>query len=167
MTRTATDEPSGLVEVNPNAPVPLRPDVVAIYESMIESVPEAGGDGVESILLALARATDPTDLDAPWRSEGLAELVNKRIVITGIRRMNSDYAGGLPWFLIIDGAIENTGETIAITTGSVSVVAQLVKAHAAGWFPLVATPRVSDRPSKSGFFPQHLEVHGRLAARPA
>jgi hypothetical protein len=127
---------------------------------MIESVPDAGGDGFEGILRALAMATDVLDLDAPWRSQGLGELINTPLVLTGIRKMPSDYPGGLPWFLVADGAIAATGETVTFTTGSVSVVAQLVNAWRLEKFPLRVIPRQAERPSRSGYFPQHLEIVG-------
>lgn len=148
------------VPVNDEAPVVLPAQVVASYEAMIADVPEAGADGFASILASIALATDVADLDAPWRSQGLGDLVNQRVVVTGIRKMPSDYAGGLPWFLVMDGALVDTGETVAVTTGAVSVVAQLVKAHNLDAFPLVVIPRQADRPSRSGFYPQHLEVVG-------
>lgn len=139
-------------------PAILPPAVVEAYESMITDVPEAGGDGFASILAALAGATDVADLDAPWRSQGLGDLVNVPLRIMGIRRMPSDYPGGLPWFLVADGAVLGTGERVTFTTGAVSVVAQLVKAHQLGAFPLDVIPRQSERPSANGYFPQHLEV---------
>lgn len=148
----------GSIPATDEHPIVLRPSVVEAYESMITSVPEAGADGFDSILAALAMATDVADLDAPWRSTGLTAVANVPIRVTGIRKMPSDFPGGLPWFLIIDGAIIDTGETVAITTGAVSVVAQLVKAWALDAFPLDVVPRIAARPSRSGYFPQHLEI---------
>lgn len=136
----------------------LSPAVVATYEAMIATVPEAGAGGFESILEQLANATDVYQLDAPWRSAGLADYRNRRLVVTGIRRMVSDFAGGLPWFLILDAADRETGEKLAITTGAVSVVAQLVKAWDLGKFPLEVIPRVADRASSAGYYPMHLEM---------
>lgn len=146
--------------VSSDAPLVLSVQVIDAYEAMIESVPEAGQDGFEGILEAIALAGDWRALDAPWRSSGMTELANQALVVTGIRKMPSDYPGGLPWFLVIDGANMATGERIAVTTGAVSVVAQLVKAHQLDLFPLVVIPRVADRPSKSGYYPVHLEVRG-------
>ena len=146
------------VPVIDDSPVPLRGDVVEVYESMLASVPLAGQDGFEGIIAAIALATDPADLDAPWRSAGLEDWLNEPIVVTGIRKMESDYQTGLGWFLVIDGAVKATGEVLAITTGSVSVVAQLVKAHALGAFPLTVIPRQAERASAKGYFPQHLEI---------
>lgn len=141
-------------------PQVIRRDVVEAYEAMIASVPDAGQDGVDGILAAIATAVDIRDLDEPWRSAGLEKLINVPIVVTGIRKVPSSFQGGLPWFLVIDAGIVATGELTTITTGSVSVVAQLVKAHQLGAFPLRVIPRQADRPSAAGYFPQHLEIVG-------
>jgi hypothetical protein len=79
--------------------------------------------------------------------------------------MESEFAGGLPFFLIVDAADLETGELVTITTGAVSVVAQLAKAHQLGQIPgWRVVPRQAERPSASGYYPQHLEVmRGRLA----
>lgn len=155
---TETETPIGPPD---GPPMAIAPAVVEIYSSWLAAVPDAGGDGMDGILAALAMATDPADLDAPWRSAGLELVVNVPLRITGIRKLPSDYPGGLPYFLVIDGAVTETGETISITTGSVSVVAQLVKAHALGAFPLNVIPRKAERASKAGYYPMHLEIGRR------
>lgn len=157
----AKDEsaPDGaMVPITDGEPAVLSPQVIEAYESMIETVPDAGGGGFDSILRAIAAATDARDLDAPWRSEGIKELANAKLRVQGIRKMPSDFEGGLPWFLIIDAVIVATGEVVAVTTGALSVVAQLVKAWQLGAFPLDVVVRVAVRPSRNGYYPVHLEV---------
>jgi len=148
-----------------DAPTPIRPEVVAAYEAMIVSVPDAGGDGFDGILEQIARADGLADLDAPWRSGGLEEYANVPLAILGIRKMPSDFPGGLPWFLVVDAATVDDGERVTFTTGAVGVVAQLVKAYQLGAFPLVVIPRQSARPTSSGYFPQHLEIARRQPPR--
>lgn len=158
MARADTTEDQAVVPITQDAPVALRPDVILAYEAMIATVPEAGGDGMDGILEAIARASGVADLDAPWRSSGLEDWANAPLRITGIRRMPSDYEGGLPFFLVIDAVVLSTGELITVTTGAVSIVAQLAKAWSAGWFPLDVIPRRAARASARGYFPMHLEV---------
>lgn len=136
----------------------LSPKVIEAYEAMIADVPDAGGEGMDAILRSLATATDVADLDAPWRSGNLEAFLNMPLVVTGIRKLPSDYDGGLPYFLVVDAGVRATGELVTITTGAVSVVAQLVKAHQLDAFPLTVIARRADRPSRSGFYPLHLEV---------
>lgn len=139
---------------------PIRNDIVEVYEAMIATIPEAGGDGLSNILEAIATAGDIRDLDEPWRSSGLEKWINKRIRILGLRRIASSYQGGLPFFLVIDAGDVKTGELMTITTGAVSVVAQLAKAYQLGAIPFDCIPRQSQRASKGGFYPQHLEIVG-------
>ncbi len=141
-------------------PQAISPQLIEAYAAMIADVPDAGGDAFESILGAIARTTNPADLDAPWRSGGLDEWIGERLAITGIRKMPSDYPGGLPWFLVVDAIALDTGEVMTLTAGAVSVVAQLAKWWQLGGRPMVVIPRQSERPSKSGYYPQHLEIVG-------
>jgi hypothetical protein len=139
-------------------PAPLSTGVVASYESMLASIPDAGEGGYERILELIAQADDPAELDAAWRTDDLANLAGIPLTIRSISKAPSDFQGGLPWFLIIDAVNEVTGEKLTVTTGAVSVVAQLVRAFAIGALPLRARPVVSERPTSKGYYPQHLEV---------
>ena len=142
------------------APMVIRPELVAAVEMMMDTIPEAGGDAFESIIGTIMGVSDIRDLDAPWRSAGLGELANQNIRVNAIRKSPSDFPGGLPFFLLVDVSVIATGELLTVTTGAVSVVVQLAKAHHLGALPLVCIPRVADRPSKSGNFPMHLEMVG-------
>lgn len=138
--------------------VPLRQEVIEAYDSMLAAIPDAEGEGYERILEQIAQATSPADLDSPWRAGDLAELAGIPLVVLGVRKRPSDFGGGLPWFLIVDAVIETTGEHVTITTGAVSVVAQLTKAYALNAFPLRVRAVVSERATASGYYPQRLEV---------
>lgn len=161
-----TEAPNGAAPDQAASGLVIRPEVVAAYSAMVADIPEAGADGYESILAQLAQAEDAAALDAPWRSDGLKEFLGHPLVINGLRRMESEFGGGLPFFLIVDAAVIETGELVTITTGAVSIVAQLAKAHSLGAIPgWRVIPRESERASSSGYYPQHLEVmRGRLAA---
>lgn len=160
MTEQNTATPQA-AESNGQGLAPLGGQVVAAYESMLAAVPDAGdGGGYERILEQIAAAESPADLDAAWRSGDLVELAGEPLVVRGIEKVPSDFGGGLPYFLVVDAVREATGESVKITTGAVSVVAQLVRAYAMGAFPLRVRPFVAERPTKSGYYPQHLEILG-------
>lgn len=160
------EAPTGADDQAPAQGVVIRDETVAAFAAMAVDIPEAGGDGFDSLLAQIIEATETADLDAPWRADGLTAYLGSRLRIDGLRRMPSEYSGGLPFFLIVEAADLETGQRITLTTGAVSVVAQLVKAWSLGAIPgWRVIPRQADRPSSSGYFPQHLEVmHGRLAA---
>jgi hypothetical protein len=158
---TGAQAKSGVVvPVGGDQAITIRPELQAAVDLMMDGIPEAGGDAFESIIGALLTVTDARDLDAPWRSAGLGELANTRIVVRGIRKSPSDFPGGLPFFLLVDGAIADTGEVFTVTTGAASVVVQLAKAHQLGALPLTCIPRIADRPSRNGYYPMHLEMVG-------
>jgi hypothetical protein len=150
----------GATESTALEPRPIRGDIITAYEAMLAEVPDAGNEGIEGILEQIATATSATELDEPWRAGGLGKFVDTPLVVTGIRKMPSDFGSGLAFFLVVDGAVRATGEKVAVTTGSVSVVAQLVKAWSLGAFPMAVIPRLSKRPTKDGYYPQHLEIVG-------
>lgn len=155
---TETKIPEGEAEDTALAPRPVRGDVISAYESMLSTVPDAGDQGIEGILEQIASATSAQELDDPWRAGGMAKYTDTELVVTGIRKMESDYGSGLAYFLVVDAAERETGERVTFTTGSLSVVAQLVKAWSLDAFPLAVIPRLSKRPTKDGFYPQHLEI---------
>jgi hypothetical protein len=163
---TARDGRAAAEPTTAEGAVVIHPDMVAAFAAMAVDIPEAGGAGFDGLLAQILTATDAADLDAPWRSDGLTAWLGQPIRIDGLRRMTSEFDGGLPFFLIVEGANLATGEKITLTTGAVSVVAQLVRAWSLGAIPgwrVIA--RQADRPSASGYFPQHLEpFRGRIAA---
>lgn len=158
--QSAADSSNGGPAANGSAPTIVRQvegQVIDYYESILDRVPDAGGEGIENILEAIAAAGDVAGIDAPWKAGGFGAYVDTPIVITGIRKMPSDFGSGLSYFLIADGAVRATGEKVTATTGSMSVVAQLLKVWELDAFPVLVIPRISKRPTKDGFYPQHLE----------
>ena len=163
---TETKAPTRAAQDDGGSAVIIPNESVAAFAAMAADIPEAGDGGYEGILAQLLTTDDPSALDAPWRSDGLREYLDRRLRIDGLRRMESEYESGLPFFLIVQASDLETGEVITLTTGAVSVVAQLVRAWSLGLIPgWRVIPRQSERASKSGFYPQHLEVmRGRLAS---
>lgn len=136
----------------------LPEQTVALYAPMIAAIPDAGAEGMANILDQIAKATTLTQLDAPWQAGGLQKYRDRQIVVVGARKMESDFAGGLGWFLILDCADPATGETFVATTGSVAIVAQVAKWWSMGDQPLRCIPRLAKNPTPNGFYPMHLEI---------
>ena len=133
-------------------------EALATFDEIIAKVPEAGNEAFDRILTQLFNAKTANDLDAPWKTESFRALSGHEILITDIKQLPSDYQGGLGYYLIVNYVDKETGEECVGTTGSVSIVAQLVKAYVLGALPLSATVVVSERPSKQGFYPMHLAI---------
>lgn len=137
---------------------PIGADVVAVFQPMLEAVPDAGGDGMDGILEIIAQATSANDLDAAWNAQGLRHYLNVPIVVEGIRKMPSEFDSGLSHFLIVDGYTSGDGAPLHATTGATGPVAQLVKAHQLAAFPWTVIPRESKKPTAEGYHPMHLET---------
>lgn len=138
------------------------PQVVQDFRTWAVDIPTGGEDTAQlSILETIAAAGTPTGLDAPWETTGTDTLLGRMLVISALKRMPSDYPTGLGFFLVVSGADADTGEAVTFTTGSVSVVGQLVKAFHEKWLPLKCELVESERPTKSGYKPQHLRVYGK------
>ena len=136
----------------------LSSDAVAPFEGYLAAIPDAEGGGYESILAQIDAAGSAKDLDAAWRTAGLEQYRDQLLRVHALRKMPSDFAGGLAWFLVVDAVDLATGERVTFTTGAIGVVAQLVKAFALGALPLQVIPRESERTTRAGYHVWHLEV---------
>ncbi len=154
-----TQRPTGVVEpVRTTTDVAISPDTVAMFAQMAMAVPDAEGSGSERILLAILGAKSWDELDDPWDSTKTDTLIGHNLVVREILRRPSSFADGLGIFLVVKGTDLDEDEDVTFTTGSISVVAQLVKAYLLGAFPLYVVLRQSERPTERGYYPHHLEI---------
>lgn len=132
---------------------------------MLEKVPEAGEDAYVDIIRQIAQAEDISQLDKAWQLEGLNDYVDTWLTITDMRRMPSDFVEGLGFYLIVDATLNGNGKKVTVSTGSVNVCVQLLRAYTLSALPLIACPRKSVKPTRNGYWPMHLEIfHGNGAA---
>jgi len=128
------------------------------YAEMATMIPE-GDDDVELRMLEQIVDTEGAEnLSKFWESQNTDGLVGHELEIVALKRQASNYEGGLGIFLVVDYVDQTTGEVGTFTSGSVAIVGQLVKAYASGWLPLSVIFRRATRPSKAGFYPEHLEI---------
>lgn len=132
--------------------------VEGAWQSMLAAVPDTeAGSGYERIFSQLAGAESIDDLNAPWTAGDMEQYADLPLTIDSISKSESTYGGGLPFFLVVGAVVEETGERVTVTTGSVNIVAQLVRAYAAGLFPVRARVQIAERPTAKGFYPQRLQ----------
>jgi len=136
----------------------LPPHLVAQFAEMAMALPETESDGGAGIIEAILNAVDVKATNKIWDARDIESLSGVSLVIESASRSISDYKGGLGVFLVVQAVREDTGEPVTFTTGSLSVVAQIVKAWAGEELPLRCTPTPADRPAKSGYVPWHLTV---------
>lgn len=135
----------------------LEPGGTETMALMVSDLPEIDPDeAVERILSQLLAAKTAADLNAPWESAGLEAYLDHPLELLSVGRAPSDY-DGIGVFLVVTAKSVRTGEPVVLSTGSVSVMAQLIMAHRNGWLPIVATPRAGKRKTRKGFTAHHLE----------
>lgn len=145
-------------EAAANTEMVISAETREMFASMVVAIPEADGSGTERILLSILNAKSWDELDDPWDTTKSDALVGVEMVIHTISRHASAYADGLGVFLVAHGKrLDDNTETV-FSTGSVSVVAQLVRAFMLGAFPLYCILRQSDKPTSKGYYPHHLEI---------
>ena len=140
------------------APVPIAADIIARVREAVQGIPEADGEGAESIIRQLLDAQTIDDLNAPWEGSSGRSLAGKRLSIRGCHQRPSSFEDGAGVFLVVDAADAKTGEALTFTTSAVSVVLQLARAWSLGLFPLIADVVVAERPTARGFYPYHLRI---------
>src|SRR5215472_6162415 len=143
----APGETTALVEYNIWA-LQQYPGAMEQFKAMLVGVPEPDDDAAARIVMQIMSAQSVSDLDKPWDVEGMRDHDGTMLTIHGITKMPSDYATGLGVYLVCDCSEPGIGERFVLTTGSVSIVAQLVKAHQLDAFPLEVVPRKAERPTK-------------------
>lgn len=142
-----------------NTEMVLSAETRELFTGMAMAVPEAeDGSGAERILLAILNAKSWDELDDPWDTEKSTALIGVELAIHSITRHASSYQDGLGVFLVAHCKRLDDETEVVFSTGSMSVVAQLVRAFMLGAFPMYATLRQSDKPTKRGYYPQHLEI---------
>jgi hypothetical protein len=124
-------------------------------------VPSEDGGGIERIIEAILSADSWDQVDAPWDTTNVKLLEGKTLRINSITRRPSSFKGGLGIFLVVNATDIGTGEAMVITTGSVNVVAQLVRLYMLESLPVFVKWIVADRPTENGYYPHHLEIVGR------
>lgn len=137
----------------------LPPAVVETFKRLMADIPESDPeDATTRIVAQILAAETPEELEAPWNGEGLRELAGRLVRITEVHRLPSDLVSGVGWYLGCQAVLLETGESKFVTTGSLSILAQLGKAHQAGWFPLDVVPRENVSKKDPTKRPMHLEI---------
>lgn len=125
---------------------------------LIAGIPDAPDDAEARIIEAVLNAQDLKDIDAPWRSGSLSKHKDTVLTITEVSKLPSDKDQAIGYFLVLRGTVRGTGEPFVASTSSHAVLAQLTRLWLAGAFPIDVILRKADKPSRNGFYPEHLEI---------
>jgi hypothetical protein len=153
---TPNEQPGSALEV-------LDPGLLKQFSEMATLIPLETEGGMERILAQVLNAQHWDDLDAPWESSKAEGLAGRRLRFNRVERRPSDFREGLGIFLVCHCVDVDNGDVIVVTTSAVGVIGQLVRAYALKAMPIVAEFIVAERPTKDGYRPHHLKLHGSLA----
>lgn len=114
--------------------------------------------GTEDILRKVFSATTWAQIDEPWRTTDVDDIVGKELRLTKVTRRPSTFEGGLGVFLIVHLHDPRTQQDYVKTTGSIAVVGQLAQLYYLGATAITVRWCKAKRPTEGGFYPQHLEI---------
>lgn len=154
------DTPATDVDTQQSTEVALINDTALLerFAEMAVMIPADLGSGTEDILAKILSAKTWDQLDEPWETTDIEDILGKSLRITKVQRRPSTMKGGLGVFLVIHMQDAKTGAEYVKTTGSVSVVAQIARAYALGVTSMLVEWCRAERPTENGYYPQHLKV---------
>lgn len=123
----------------------------------VPDVVEDPADIQREIMAQLLDAKSDEELELVGQATGWRELPGVPMQISGFRWRPSTYEEGSPLFFVIDAVRLDTGQRVALTTGSGNILAQLTNMARRG--TLVGAIRaleIADTPTKQGFRPNWL-----------
>lgn len=126
--------------------------------ALIAGIPDAEGDAEQRIIEQLLNAGGIQDLNTPWESGKLSKYNGTVLTVTELSKLPSDKDQAMGYFLVLRGTIRGTGEPFVASTSSHATMAALVRLWLAEAFPVDVIPRVATKPSRNGFYPEHLEI---------
>lgn len=128
------------------------------FAEMAVMIPADLGGGTEDILRKILSAKTWDELDEPWETSEVDDILGKHLHVTKVTRRPSTFRSGLGVFLVVHLLDTKTRKEYVKTTGSVAVVGQLARAYALGVTALTIEWCRADRPTDSGYYPQHLRI---------
>lgn len=146
---------------NPTKPTPTDPtsNGLAVRERIAAVASELARDPDEASNAIVARILDAASVDDVFGASDTTtaqEVLGVGLRINGLSLGESSYDGGLPAYAVLDAVDIGTGKSLTVTCGAASVVAQLIKLHQLGAFPIDVVLRESEHQTARGYRPMAL-----------
>lgn len=132
--------------------IELSREVLEQFAQMASALDEFDTEGMDGIMKDIFAVNTVADYNRIF--EGDRELPEDKIIqVDRVRYARSEFAAGLPFYLVIDGVDVQSGEVGQWVTGATTIVAMLTRAAFAGHLPCVGFARKSKKPTKNGYTP--------------
>ncbi len=86
---------------------------------------------------------------------GLDDMIGVPFTIERVELRESEFADGLPAYAVMHATLDD-GESVIITSGATSVVAQCVSMVQGGFLPVRVSSRKPSKPTANGYYPVSL-----------
>jgi len=109
-----------------------------------------------SIIKRILASESPDEVFQGQKALGGREVLGRPFQLKAVRWHKSSFEGVVPVFAVLDSTMLDSGEDVAITTGSSNVMAQAYKLDDLGALPVDCTFQEADKETAAGFRPQWL-----------
>lgn len=134
-------------------------DLLRQFGEMAVAIPAEPGGGTEDILKRVLGAKTWDELDQPWRTSDIKDILGKRLRLVSVNRRPSTFDGGLGQFCVVKLTDPRDGKEYVKTTSSVAIVGQLAWLYFNNATAVTVEWCQATRATERGYFPQHLIIH--------
>jgi hypothetical protein len=110
-----------------------------------------------AIVERILRSQTLDEILASFEATSIDSVLGEPFEARRVRWERSEYEDGNPFYALIDAVMLGTGEQVTLTTGATNVLTQLFAMARKGYLPAKVVCVQSSKPTKSGFYPKHLE----------
>lgn len=122
----------------------------------MRSVEANNANAVEDIINRVMVAETLDDILADDTTIDAEDLVGVSLQVWSFKVNESDFAQGMPGYMVIEAVRRDTNEQIVFTCGATKVQAQLLRMQRLNLLPAVVKLAKPDKATRSGFFPLQL-----------
>lgn len=128
------------------------------FAEMAVMIPAEPGGGTEDILKQVLSAKTWDELDKPWQTSDVKDIIGKHLRLMSANRRPSTFEDGLGQFLIVKLLDPKTGKDYVKTTSSVAVVGAIAWLYFNNASAVLLEWCQATRPTEKGYYPQHIKV---------
>lgn len=132
---------------------PRTAQLATMLQENAALVIDTSANAIEDIVGRVLDAETVDDVLADDSAIGADEILNVPIQVWSVKVNESDVQGALPFYCVIEGVRQDTGENVVVTCGSVKVCTQLMKLDRMKAFPVVVKIVKKDKATLAGYYP--------------
>lgn len=137
--------------------VELSRRTIEMFVDMLPALEKFDAGGSDNILQQILGATTVAEYNQAFEGDRALPM-DHEIRIDRVRYAESDFAAGLPFYLVVDGLDMSTGKESQWTIGATSVVAALTRAAFMRHLPALGRAVFSERETKAGYRPVNWQM---------